>query len=397
MKRPSTFRTILVFAAALALGAAGSSSRASAAGEPYELTAILSLSGIVAFTGKAMQQSLQVIEGMVNTSGGIKGHPLKITVVDDQSNPQIAVQLANQAIGRHAPVILGPAFSATCLAVAPLVAKAGPVEYCFSPAIRPARGGFTFSASVSGDDQARAYLRYFRDRHWNRVAFLSSTDATGQTYDRSFDFLLALPENRALQAVAHEHFNGADISVSAQLERIKAARPDVLVAVCSGTPFGTVLRGVTDSAIALPIATLFSNMTYAQMEQYKAYLPATLLFAGPRSMSFDGTRAGPVRESQRRYFDSFAKLNIRPDSGHTLAWDSTWVVIDALRRLGTEATAEQVRDYINNLHGWVGINGVYDFGDGEQRGIGINGVIVSRWNAAAGTFSSVSRPGGAVQ
>lgn len=370
---------------------------ASAAAEPYELTAILSLSGVVAFTGRTMQQSLRIIEGIVNASGGIQDHPLRIAIVDDQSSPQIAIQLANQAIAKKSAVILGPAFSATCLAVQPLVAKGGPVEYCYSPAIRPTRGGFTFSASVSGDDQARGFVRYFRERHWTRVAFLSSTDATGQTYDRSFEFLLSLPENRMLTTVAREHFNGSDISVAAQLERIRAAKPDVLVAACSGTPFGAVLHGAFDAGTSFPVATLFSNMTFAQMEQYKNFLPATLLFAGPRSMSREGTRPGPVREAQKLYFNAFKTAGIRPDSGHTLAWDSTWVVIDALRRLGVSATAEQVRDYIDNLHGWVGINGVYDFGDSEQRGIGINGVVIERWDAQAADFVAVSRPGGALK
>src|ERR1700686_1512858 len=44
-----------------------------AAPEPYDLTAILSLSGVVAFTGRAMQQSLHIIEGTVNAGGGIAG------------------------------------------------------------------------------------------------------------------------------------------------------------------------------------------------------------------------------------------------------------------------------------------------------------------------------------
>jgi branched-chain amino acid transport system substrate-binding protein len=368
-----------------------------AAPDPYELTAILSLTGPVAFTGRAMQQSLHAIEGIVNSSGGIQGHPLHINVADDQSSPQVAVQLANQAMSKKVAVILGPAFSGTCLAVAPLVAKSGPVEYCYSPAIRPTRGSYTFSASVSGDDQARSMLRYFRERHWNRIAFLTSTDATGQTYDRSFDYFSGLPENRTLVTVAHEHFNGNDISVVAQLERIKAAKPDVLVAVCSGTPFGVVLHGAFDTGLNLPIASLSSNMTFAQMDQYKGFLPATLLFSGPRSMSRVGTLAGPVRNAQNLYFGSFKAAGIRPDSGNNLAWDSTWITIDALRHLGVNATADQVRDYIDNLHGWIGANGVYDFGDSEQRGIGIGGVLISRWDPTTSEFSAVSRGGGALR
>ncbi len=363
-----------------------------AAPEPYEITSILPLAGPVAFTGRAMAQSLRIIEGMVNASGGIQGHPLHITVLDDQSSPQIAVQLAS-GVAAKTPVILGPGFAATCLALQSLIAANGPVAYCFSPAIRPTRGSYLFSASISGNDQAKGFLRFFRTKHWNRVAFLSTTDATGQAYDRSFAYLMSLPENRSLISVAHENFSAGDISISAQLERIKAAKPDVVIAACSGTPFGTVVHGAYDAALGLPIATLFSNMTFAQMEQYKAFLPETLLFAGPRSMSPTGTGPGPVRDAQQRYFAAFKAAGIRPDSGNNLAWDGTWIVIDALRHLGVNATATQVRDYIDNLHGWVGANGVYDFGDSEQRGIGINGLLIEKWDASTQSFVAIARPG----
>ena len=58
-------------------------------------------------------------------------------------------------------------------------------------------------------------------------------------------------------------------------------------------------------------------------------------------------------------------------------------------------TAEQVRDYIDNLHGWVGVNGVYDFSGQEQRGIGIEGMVLIRWDASKNEFVPNSRAGGA--
>lgn len=70
------------------------------------------------------------------------------------------------------------------------------------------------------------------------------------------------------------------------------------------------------------------------------------------------------------------------------------IMISALRTLGTQATAQQVRDYIVNLHGWVGINGVYDFRDGMQRGIGQRSQVMDRWDKTRSEFIAVSRPAG---
>jgi hypothetical protein len=47
-----------------------------------------------------------------------------------------------------------------------------------------------------------------------------------------------------------------------------------------------------------------------------------------------------------------------------------------------------------NLHGWAGINGIYDFRDGAQRGIGQRALVIDRWDKVNGEFIPVSRPGG---
>jgi branched-chain amino acid transport system substrate-binding protein len=70
------------------------------------------------------------------------------------------------------------------------------------------------------------------------------------------------------------------------------------------------------------------------------------------------------------------------------------IVIDALRHLGPDATAQQVRDYIANLKGFAGINGVYDFPKNPQRGLDVQGAIVTLWNPAHQTWELVSKPTG---
>jgi hypothetical protein len=80
---------------------------------------------------------------------------------------------------------------------------------------------------------------------------------------------------------------------------------------------------------------------------------------------------------------------------HSFSWDPALIVIDALQHLGLNASPDAIRTYIETLHGWVGINGLYDFRDGSQRGLAENTAIIIRWNAQNGTFTGMSKPGGA--
>jgi len=68
---------------------------ARAAGEPYEINVILSLTGIAAFLGNQELTTLKALEPVENKSGGIHGRPIKFVTYDDGSNPFNTVQLAN--------------------------------------------------------------------------------------------------------------------------------------------------------------------------------------------------------------------------------------------------------------------------------------------------------------
>jgi hypothetical protein len=70
-------------------------------------------------------------------------------------------------------------------------------------------------------------------------------------------------------------------------------------------------------------------------------------------------------------------------------------MITALRSLGTDATATQIRDYIDNIHDFAGIAGVYDFRDGSHRGLTAKDVVVMHWDATKNNWIAVSKLGGA--
>ena len=361
---------------------------------PYELNAIIPLTGAGAFLGKAYVDGMRAIELDINSTGGIAGHPLKFVVADTQSSGQVDLQLVTSLMAKHVPVFIDGAPANVCLPSIPLVAKDGPVDYCLSPAIHPPAGGYVFSVNASTSDMAAIELRYARQRGWKRIAIIVSNDSSGQDYDRVIPPLLTSAENRDMQLVATEHFNPTDISITAQVAQVKNAKPQLILALTTGTPLGTVLRGLRDGGIAAPVMTNNPNMTYAQMAAYASFMPSELYFPSLRAMTPEGTLRGPLHDKQTAYVRAFKAIGVRPDFGDVSIWDSSMIVIDALRKIGPSATAQQIRDHILSLHGYIGSNGVYDFSSGDQRGIGQNSIIVARWAPERGTWIQVSRPRG---
>lgn len=389
-------RSLVTGIAAAAVALAPLAAPAQAPGT-LTIPVIISLTGGASFIGKSDQQSLQLLEALTNKHGGINHARVHFEYLDDGSNAQTAVQLANQVIATKTPLIVGPTLTQQCNAIAPLVQANGPANFCLSPGLNPPAGGYIWSSSVSLKDAIAATIRYFRERGLTRLAILSSTDATGQEADRDWDLARALPENRAVQYVAREHFNLNDTSVDAQITRIKAANPQALLTWTVGPAFGTELHGVADVGLDIPIFGSNGDMVLQQLDGYKSFMPKELLFAAVLAFGRDSLAPGPVKDAQNVYFNAFKAAGLTPNFPNTLAWDPALIVFDAFRHLGNKATAQQIRDYINHLHGFAGINGIYDFRDGSQHGVGENGVVMVRWNPSSQTFTAVSKRSGHVK
>ncbi len=362
--------------------------------EPYVIDTMLPLTGAAAFLGKGEQVSLTLAEGVVNATGGIKGRPLQLVFHDDQSNPQIAVQLTSGLIARKPAVILGSSLVASCRAMAPLM-EHGPVMFCFSPGIHPDKG-YVFSGNISTLDLIDALVLYIRMKGWTRVALMFSSDATGQDAENGVKGALALPENKTMQIVDTEHFNINDVSVSAQIENIKAANPQAFIAWSTGTPIATIFKGIVQAGLDVPVATTAGNMTYAQMHQYADFLPKELLLDSTEWVVTDRKQLVPgVATAQKLYFDAFAKAGVKPDVASDLAWDPLMNVVAALRHLGPGATAEEVRAFLAGQTALPGVDGVYDFVKVPQRGLDVSNSVVTVWDAKADKWLPVSKAGGA--
>lgn len=388
-------RRILLSASA-ALLAAGIGAGAAAAAQqraPYPLIAVLSESGAGAFVGQAAAKSMVAMESYINSTGGIHGRPLQVTVLDDQSSPQVAVQLVSQLIAEKRPALIGPELTASCEAVIPLINKSGPVAYCDSPFVNPPRGGYMFMQQGSGVDLAITGLRFLKGRGFKRIAVLDATDASSQSADDGFEQAFGLKEFASLQQVAHVRFSPSDITLTAQASQIKAANPDAIVTWSIGAPFAETIKALHDAGIDVPVVSNSVNETADQMQQSASVLPHDINFVGGASW-VAGAHVLPAVIKQQEIMRKYLSAAGLPTNGaYAATWDITLVLIDALRHVPENPTAQQVHAYLTHLYNFPGANVIYDFRFGQQSGA-LQSSIVSRWDAAHARFVPVSYPGG---
>jgi branched-chain amino acid transport system substrate-binding protein len=363
------------------------------AADPFEVPVILPLTGGAAFLGTGEKTALELIEKNFNATGGLAGRPFKLMFRDDTSNPQLGVQLAGEVIAKKPPIMIGSSLVAVCRAMAPLMSK-GPVEYCLSPGIHPTEG-YVFTASTSTLDLIDALIHFFNQKGWKRIAIMVSSDATGQDAENGIKGVMAQAKNKNLQLVAVEHFNTTDVSVSAQIEDVKAANPQAFIAWSTGTPIGTIFRAIVAAGLDVPTATTGGNMTYQQMGQYAAFLPKRLYIPSSQWVVRDPKLMAPeIRKPHEDLYKAFEAAGIKPDEASELAWDAGVLALHALRTLGANATAEQVQAFISKLKNYPGVDGTYNFVKIPQRGLDVTSGVVSIWDTKLNTWVPVSKPAG---
>src|SRR5690242_8050609 len=362
----------------------------------YDINVVLPLTGSAAFVGQGEKDSVLALQDQINATGGVGGDKLNFVFHDDQTQPQLAVQLTTQVLGSQPAVVMGSSLVAMCLAMAPLMEN-GPLHYCLSPGIHPKAGSYVFSTSSSSTDQIAAVVRYYRMMGWTKIATLMTTDASGQDGDRSVAEVLQLPENKGkVDLVIQEHFNPSDVSVAAQMARIKGSGVQAIIAWTTGAPAATVFRSMAQQGIDLPVAPTSGNQTFAAMKQWQAFLPNQLILASalypahPPSVKLDPA----IDSAQQTMNAALAKRGLKADNMVATTWDAGLIVASALRKLGSGATAAQVRQYIEGLTDFAGVDGPYNFKKYPQRGLGPEASTVTTYDAKTDSWVWLSQPGG---
>lgn len=377
----------------------GSKNAASSTKSPVVFHVILSETGGASFLGQTEKKSLSVFEKYINETGGIQGHPIQMDIVDNQTNPQVAVSLATPWMSGSIPFILNGSIGETDKAVDALSTTSGPFVYDLSPVEHPPANSMIFSSGFSLLSEIQADLTFFKDHGWKNIAALTSTDSSGQAGYAALTQALGEPQFSSLHLITHQVFGDTDVSVTSQLSVIKADHPQAMITWTTGTPLGTVLKGMSDLNMeSLPTTADSGNGSFSEMESFGSIVPKDLyIAAGALTIPAAQLPQGAVRTQVAALQEAVHKAGLHPQGialglGWANAWDPAYLVTKALRKIGPEANAHQILSYLEHLHGVAGTIGIYNTSPTNHRGLTTQDVYELSWNGK--TFVAVSTAGG---
>jgi branched-chain amino acid transport system substrate-binding protein len=251
---------------------------------PVKVGVILPLSGGAGPQGQHVTQAIQAMAAIINESGGVMGRPIEILSRDDESTPAIGVSRANELLTQGVSVIIEGWNSPVALAMQPVISRAGILgitAFASADAILSGEGNplavrLNASNSQGGAAVAAVIANKLKAK---RVAFLTQNDAYGNGTQGSIEAELKRL-GYAYEKVAEEKFPFTQSDFRVALTNVKAANPDVTVAINANEGLGMPALIRQSRQIRLPGQLLAALGTVA---------PSVISVAGDAANGLMGT------------------------------------------------------------------------------------------------------------
>jgi ABC-type branched-subunit amino acid transport system substrate-binding protein len=252
-------RVTLGLTLSLALAACGGGGTGGGGGD-IVLGAHVPLSGPLAAGGKQLKAGAEAYFDYINDQGGVNGHRIKYTALNDNYDPQAAVAAARQLVEKDKAVgIVSTLGTSTGLAVMPyLTAKKIPYVAALSGDSRLLGADASqpvYGLAPTGKEMGGSLGQYaVKTLGAKRVAAFYQNDAYGTDGRDGFKVQSAAA---GAQYVADAPYEVSTTDYSAQIRQLRSAHPDVVVLYAIPSTAANFLKqakqqGWTDTKFVAP-------------------------------------------------------------------------------------------------------------------------------------------------
>ena len=375
-------KMLVVVVAVALLGLLGAGAQAADQKEPIKIGAFFALSGPNAPIGTPTKLVALMVVDKINQEGGINGRPLELIMGDTESDPAKAATIAKKFIfSDKVAAIIGPTSTGEAMNVKKIVEEAGVPTFMTvggDPPIMKETGPYTyiFKSPQRSSTAVQKLYEYLKAKKLTKVALLTASDPFGKD---GAVWLEKLAPDFGITFVAKESFGPKDTDMTAQLTKLKNAKPQAIVCWTIGPAGAIVAKNKAQLGIKIPLFQCHGQpgpeyIKLAGKASEGDRMPATKLMV---------VNELPDNDPQKQVIQNFIKLYkdqyhfdkqfpINTHSGY--AWDAITIVADAMRKAGTDPKA--LRTAIEGTRGYVGVSGVYNLTPEDHNGLGPDSMVI---------------------
>lgn len=353
---------MMSMAAMLVVGVAGcggeKKSDAPAGGDKTAKFALLSATtGGAAAYGEAIKNGVDLaVEEINKKAEAEKGYKINLVFEDTKGEKNEAINAVNKVIHKDNVLgIVGPMLSGEMFAAGPVASKAKTVALGTSTTAEgiTATGDYVFRNAVPESIAVDAAIRKAHEVLGFKTAAIIYSNNNDQMVSVNKTAAKAL-QDLGVQVVDTETFADKDTDFSAQLTKVQAANPDIIIVASLYQEGALIMKKMRELGMMQKV--IGSNGFNS---------PAFIASAGAAA---DGVIVGTpwfpnkddqkVKDFRKAYVAKYGK---EPDQFAAQAYDGMYLMYEALKASGSTTDREKFRTALQNIKDFVGVTGKFSF------------------------------------
>ncbi len=311
----------------------------------------------------------------------IAGQKVNYIVLDDASDTTAAVSNTRKLITEHkVDVVIGSTVTPNSLARIDAVAEASTPMISMAASARivepmDAKKKWVFKTPQNDIMMALAIVQHMVDNGAKTAAYIGFADAYGEGWYQEFAKIAAI---KGLKIVANERYNRTDTSVTGQVLKLLAAKPDAVLVGGSGTPAALPQKSLKERGYTGKYYQTHGVANNDFLRVGGKDVEGTFLPAGPVLVAAQLPANHPVKKSASdyiaKYEAAFGKGSVSTFGGH--AWDAGLLLQAAIpaavksgAQPGTPAFRAALRDALESVKELPGAHGVFNMSASDHLGL----------------------------
>lgn len=336
-----------------------------------KIGAILAETGPASFLGGPEARSLKMLADEINGAGGINGTTIKLVIKDSGASPEKAISFAKQLIEEERVfAIIGPSTSGETLKIKKLCEKAGVIliscasaELIVNPVAR-----HVFKTAPSDSFAARKIFETMNRMGIEKIAVVTGNTGFGKAGKKQ---LIKIAPEYKIDIVVSEVYDKKANDLSALVAKLKSNTDVQAVVNWSVVPAQSIIaKNMRQAGWDVP---LFQSHGFANIKYVEAAGAAAegIIFPASRLIVAESLPAGEKKDFLVKFksdYESLYKEEASTFAGHS--YDALKILSQAIEKGGTDQ--EKVLSEIENLKGYFGTAGEFNFSAQDHNGLGID-------------------------
>jgi branched-chain amino acid transport system substrate-binding protein len=334
--------------------------------------AIFAVTGPASFLGLPESRTAEMLVEEINAKGGIKGMELELVIKDSGANPEKAVSFTKQLIEEeNVFAIIGPSTSGESMQIKQICEDSETIllSCAAAEAIVNPVSKWVFKTPQNDAFAAQAIFMTMRDMGIKNIGVVAANTGFGnagmgqlEKYAPEFGISIAIKES----------YDRGATDLTALMTKVNAQNVDAVVNWSIVDAQSIIPKNMRQLGMTQPLFQShgFGNIKYVEVAGAAG---EGIIFPAGRLLVADVLpRSNPQRKILLEYKENYeSRFNEDASTFGGHAYDAVMILVEALKEVG-EPDKYKVRDAIENMKGFVGTGGVFNFSPEDHNGLGLD-------------------------